>query len=129
MPEWLSAEWAEQAAGLCHLLPEAAGANGTVSVAFTVAPRKEVGFHWSYENGKAVSGAAGPVPAADLVLGLAATDAADVLSGRVEPSVAFMRGRLKASGDGGLLLALLESTTAASFADWRSAMAGLGPLP
>lgn len=129
MADWLSADWAVEAAGLCHLLPEAPGATGTVALSFLLAPRKEVAIHWRYEDGRPAAGGPGPAPDADLTLTVGAADAADVLSGRIEPSVAFMRGRLKATGDGALLLAFLESTTSGGYAGWRDAMAGIGPVP
>lgn len=129
MADWLSPEWAAEVAALHDLLPAAGEAEGTVCLAFQVAPRKEVSVCWTYEGGKVSSGGLGPKPDAGLQLTLAAADAADVLSGRVEPSVAFMRGRLKASGDGGLLLAFLESTTAEGFSAWRDGVAGLAPVP
>jgi hypothetical protein len=78
-----------------------------------------------YKDGVAAGGAPGPQPEADLVLTLAAADAVQVFSGAVEPSVAFMRGRLKAAGDGGLLLGFLESTRSDTFEAWRIGMAGL----
>lgn len=127
--DWLSAEWLEAAAGLCGSLPEVPGANGSVTLAFVTAPRKEVAIHWRYADGRPVDGAPGPVPEPDLALSLAAADAADVVSGRVEPSVAFMRGRLKASGDGGLLLAFLRSTTGAAFEEWRDRLASIAEPP
>lgn len=119
MPERYSAEWADQAAGLWSLLPPAPGGEGTVCLAIATAPRKEVSFHWRYAGGSVVDGGPGPVPEPTLSLTLGAADAPDVLSGRVEPSVAFMRGRLKASGDGSLLLAFLSSTATDGFEDWR----------
>jgi putative sterol carrier protein len=100
-----------------------------VSLAFQLAPRKEVSVYWTYEGGKVVAGGVGPKPDAELALTLAAADAAEVLSGRVEPSVAFMRGRLKASGAGGLLLAFLDSTTTEGFGSWRERVAGVAAVP
>lgn len=119
MPELFSAEWAEQASGLWSLLPAAPGGEGTVSLGIATAPRREVSFHWRYEGGRVVEGGPGAAPEPTLSLSLSAADAPEVLSGRVEPSVAFMRGRLKASGDGSLLLAFLSSTTHDGFEDWR----------
>jgi hypothetical protein len=129
MADWLSPEWAAEASSLYDLLPAAGEADGTVCLAFLVAPRKEVSIFWTYEGGKVAGGGVGPKADAELQLTLAKPDAADVLSGRVEPSVAFMRGRLKASGDGALLLSFLESTTAEGFGAWRDRIAGLAPLP
>lgn len=141
MADGFSAEWAAEAAELWPYLPPAPGAEGTVRLAVAVAPRREVAFQWRYRGGEAVAGGAGGTAAggagadggtgaggdgeAELALTLAAADASDVLSGQVEPSVAFMRGRLKASGDGGLLLAFLSSTTDGGFDEWRRRLDGL----
>lgn len=152
MADAFSAEWAAGAAELWPYLPPAPGAEGTVRLAVAVAPRREVAFQWRYRGGEAVAGAdtadgadkaggaagrvaaggaggaggaVGAVGQPEVTLTLAAADAADVLSGQVEPSVAFMRGRLKASGDGALLLAFLSSTTDAGFDEWRRRVAGL----
>lgn len=115
-------EWASEAADAVSLLPDAPGLSGTVSFAVsegTGRKRQETGFHWRYQEGKPVDGAAGIDADADLVLLIAGDDAVDLLSGQVQPSVSFMRGRLKASGDGGLLLGFLRATTDAKFESWR----------
>ena len=128
--EWLSDEWASAAAGSVGLLPEAPGASGSVSLAVTEGTgrkRTEAGFHWRYVDGKPVEGAAGVEPNADLALLVAADDAIELLSGQVEPSVSFMRGRLKATGDGGLLLGFLRSTTDSKFDAWRQKVAAGTP--
>ena len=121
----MSPEWAEAAAPLTELLPQVPGAAGTVSFAVSGGRRQEAGFHWGYAAGKASPGASGIDGSADLVLLLAGDDALDVLTGRVDPSVAFMRGRLKASGDGSLLLGFLKSTVEPGFAEWRGKVAAL----
>lgn len=128
MAKWLTPEWAAEVGALHDLLPPAGDVDGTVSLGFQTASRKELTIHWTYEGGKVVSGGTGKADAG-LQLTLAAADAGDVLSGRVEPSVAFMRGRLKATGDGGLLLAFLESTTADGFAAWRERVAAVSKEP
>lgn len=120
MPEPGTSEWAAEAGELWPLLPPAGGADGTVTWSVAVAPRKEAAVHWRYESGRVVAGGAGAAPESTLTLTATAADATDVLSGRVEPSVAFMRGRLKASGEGELLLAFLASTATAGFEAWRT---------
>ena len=122
---WMSVEWAEAAALLTDLLPDVPGAGGSVSLAVGGGRRQEAGFHWSYQNGKAAPGSAGVDASADLALLVAGEDAIELLKGEVEPSVAFMRGRLKASGDGQLLLGFLKSTTSRDFDGWRQAVAAL----
>ena len=121
----ISDEWAEAAAPLTELLPDVPGATGTVSLAVSGGRRQEAGFHWRYGSGKATPGAVGIDSSADLVLLLASEDAVDVLKGTVQPSVAFMRGRLKASGDGGLLLGFLKSTVDPGFSKWREEVGAL----
>lgn len=120
MPDLGTPEWASEAGEMWASLPPAPGAEGTVLWSVAVAPRKEASVHWRYEAGQVVAGGAGPAAGADLTLTASAADAIEVLSGRVEPSVAFMRGRLKASGEGSLLLAFLASTTSSGFEEWRS---------
>ncbi len=62
---------------------------------------------------------AGAAPDADLTLQIGRADAQAVATGQVEPSVAYMRGRLKATGDGALLLGLLASTATDGYQEWR----------
>jgi hypothetical protein len=117
--EWLSEEWLKEVAALAGDRPPVPGGNGTVSLAVTGAPGGEVAYHWSYRDGVPGNGGVGPVVDAELSLSIAYADAQAVASGEVEPSVAYMRGRLKASGDGALLLGLLASTATERYREWR----------
>lgn len=63
----------------------------------------------------------GPVADAALTLGLSWEDARQVASGELPPSVAYMQGRLKSSGDNALLLKLLAWTATPAF---EAALAG-----
>jgi hypothetical protein len=128
MADWPNEEWAASFAASTHDLPDVAGQSGTVVFKFTGGTRKEIPVHWRYQDGVPTAGAVGAVADADLEFTLAAPDASDVISGAVEPSVAFMRGRLKASGNGGLLLAFLQSTTSEAFGAWRETVAAAPPL-
>jgi hypothetical protein len=110
MAEWLSKEWLEEMAALASSRPPVPGANGTISVTITGGPAGDAAYHWSYRDGVPGEGGVGAVADADLVLTMTSPDAQQVTSGEVEPSVAFMRGRLKAAGDNGLLLGWLAST-------------------
>jgi SCP-2 sterol transfer family len=53
----------------------------------------------------------------DLTLALSPDDAELVRNGQLDPSVAFMQGRLKTSGDNALLLSILAWTTTPAFTD------------
>jgi len=121
-------EWSAEVAGLTAELPPVPNASGTISLTVSGPARKETSLHWTYENGAAGTGQPGPKSDADLVLTIAGPDAGEVISGAVEPSVAFMRGRLKASGDGALLIGFLESTTTPAYEAWRQRVARLTEL-
>ena len=125
MPDWLTLEWADKASALSGLLPHLPGADGVVSLAVSGGGRREAAFRWSYKAG--MPGEAGSDVEPDLSMTMASQDAVEVLSGRVEPSVAFMRGRLKTAGDNGMLLLFLDSTNSAEFGRWREAVAALAP--
>jgi hypothetical protein len=122
--EWLSEDWLKEVAALAGARPPVPGANGTVSLAIAIGRRDEVAYHWRYRDGVPGEGGVGPAAEADLTLTIDRADAQAVAAGEVEPSVAYMRGRLKASGDGALLLGLLASTATDSYQGWRRQVMG-----
>jgi hypothetical protein len=130
MAEWLSDEWLKEVAARAGSRPLVPGATGTVSVAVTGAPDGDVAFHWSYRDGVPGEGGIGPPGAAEVALVIAYADAGSLARGEVEPSVAYMRGRLKASGDGALLLGWLASTGTDEYREWRRQVVDLAdPAP
>lgn len=122
---WPSDEWVDEMAGSAGSRPPAPGCSGTVSLMIGTGKRgsRDVHYHWSYTEGVPGGGGVGPLPDADLTLTITPADAVEVASGSMSPSVAFMRGRLKATGDGSLLLGLLESTAGVDYARWRGTVA------
>jgi len=121
MSQWLSDAWvAETAATIDLASPFAA----LVQITVTCTAGGDVRFHRIYEDGHVVGGGPGPAKGPDVALTLPEVDARDVLEGRLDPSVAFMQGRLKTSGDNGLLLGLLSGWSspagAASLAHLRT---------
>lgn len=139
MAEWLSEEWLKEVAALAGSRPPLPGATGRVSVAITDGRGRtsrtsrtggDLGYHWRYQDGVPGAGGTGVTGDAELALVMARADAWDVLTGQVEPSVAYMRGRLRATGDGRLLLELLESTATDAYRAWLQQARNLaGPLP
>jgi hypothetical protein len=119
MVEWLSDEWLKEVADLAGSRPPLSGANGTVSVSVGPGKGRDVAYHWRYRDGMPGEGGVGAAADADVALTIERADAWAVLHGEVAPSVAYMRGRLKASGDGGLLLDLLKSTATEAYEHWR----------
>jgi hypothetical protein len=119
MPEWLSEEWCEEVAALAGSRPEVEGGNGVVSLTVTRGKGIAAAYHWAYKDGRPGAGGVGQMADADLVVTIGEADAALVAAGEVDPSVAYMRGRLKATGDGALLLGWLASTATDAYDEWR----------
>jgi hypothetical protein len=85
------------------------------------APAKQWGCRWTAEGPGPVS--EGPEAEPDLSLALSPADALLVAEGKLAPSVAFMQGRLKTSGDNALLLKILAWSATPGFdealREWR----------
>jgi putative sterol carrier protein len=88
---------------------------GTVQVDVTGGPDGDASVHATFEGGHLTAVRVGPAPGPDATLTLTAPDAAGVAAGTVDPSVVFMRGRMKVTGEMGVVLDLLAlaSTDAA----------------
>lgn len=113
MLTFLSPEWVERQRELLAGLPSAAGEGGaTVRVQHVVTggPGGDVAYHLAFEGGRVVDGGPGADPDAEVVLTTVREVAAAIAAGDVEPSVAFMQGRLKTEGPTSRLLPLLALT-------------------
>jgi putative sterol carrier protein len=102
-----------------------AESRGTVVLTLAWPSGREKVLHWRFDGGRPVADGVGPVEDPDVVLSAAGADADSLLRGEVEPSVAYMRGRLKAAGDGALLLAFLESTAGDGREAWLERLRSL----
>lgn len=109
MTKWLSAEWFDQVLALAPGLPERPGLSARIQEQITGGPEGDVSCYWVLEDGRPTSAAAGTVEAADLTLTLAWADAAALQAGSLDPSVAFMQGRMKVAGSMEVTLALLPA--------------------
>jgi SCP-2 sterol transfer family len=101
---WFGPQWLADTGPVIDL---ASPFSAVVQVTVSGSPGGDVRFHRIYEAGRVAQGGPGPVKNPDVALTLPLTDAHEVLDGRLDPSVAFMQGRLKTAGDNGLLLRLL----------------------
>jgi SCP-2 sterol transfer family len=101
--ELLSEEWVAGFVGV----GAAPGPTGTFQVVVTGAPDGEGKWHARVDDGVVAESALGARPAPDVTLTLSYADATAIAAGELDPSVAFMQGRLKTAGDPGLVLDLL----------------------
>jgi len=82
----------------------------SVECAVTGAPAGDVRLHAGVEGI-----GAGSLDGAEVALTVPYADAAAIVRGELEPSVAFMQGRMKTAGDPGRLLDLLAASATPAF--------------
>jgi len=107
--KWLSTEWFDRVLALAPGLAERPGLSARIQEQITGGPDGDVSCYWVLEDGRPTSAAVGTVVPADLTLTLAWADAAALQAGSLDPSVAFMQGRMKVAGSMAVTLALLPA--------------------
>ncbi len=116
--EWLSDEWVQASGAALADVGPIPDVEGVVAVELS---GPDGGTYWRrWAGGKVVaSGSGKPEVAPQVTVTLAAADARAFWKGSWSPSVAFMQGRLKMTGDMGMLLPLLAATATSAFgAPW-----------
>jgi putative sterol carrier protein len=98
------------------------GRDGDLSVRLHVAVG-DVQFHAIVVDGALDAIAPGPLRDADVSLTVALDDAVAIQRGELDPSVAFMQGRMKTAGDPGKLLDLLAWSAQPAYSSLREALA------
>jgi putative sterol carrier protein len=91
-----------------------------LQVTVTGAPGGDVVWHAVTSGGALTELDAGAVPDADVTLTLPYDDAVAVQRGELDPSVAYMQGRMKTAGDPGKLLDVLAATATPAYARLRT---------
>jgi predicted lipid carrier protein YhbT len=107
--KWLSTEWFDRVLALAPGLPVRPDLSARVQEQITGGPAGDVSCYWVLEDGRPTSAAIGTVEAADLTLTLPWADGAALQAGSLDPSVAFMQGRMKVAGSMEATLALLAA--------------------
>jgi hypothetical protein len=127
MPEFLSDDWFDAARAIAGSR-ETAGGSCRVDVVVTGAPGGDVQWHVIVANGSSADIGPGAGSDADVTLTLTFPDAVAVQRGELDPSVAFMQGRMKTTGDPGKLLDVLAATATPTFAEVRAQLSGVTEL-
>jgi hypothetical protein len=107
MPRFLTPEWIDAVRDVTPSI-------GTLTIECSVVggPDGDVKLH-ADPGGVAAGGLAD----AAVSLTLPYADAMAIVRGELQPSVAFMQGRMKTAGDPGIMLEVLAATARASFRD------------
>jgi hypothetical protein len=88
----------------------APGGSGTVQIVVTGNQLPNDGkWYVRLDNGVVAEAASGASPAPDVTLTVPYADAVAMADGELDPSVAFMQGRMKTAGDQGLVLDVLAA--------------------
>jgi putative sterol carrier protein len=104
---FLSLEWLDRQRQLIADRPERPGATACVQVVVSGAPDGEVAYLQVFEDGRLVGCARSRDDSADVTLNQTYADAVAIATGDLDPSAAFMQGRVKVVGSMGSLMAVL----------------------
>ena len=120
-------QWADAVRTEAAGLEGASTLTGTVQVDVTGGPDGDLAVHATFDGGRlaGVDAVAADQPAATVTL--TAEDGRAVCAGELDPSVAFMQGRLKVTGDMGLVLDLLALSATAAARACRERLAAAAP--
>lgn len=102
---WLDGTWVAATTGL---VPAPAGRSGTYQVVVS-GPDGELRYRRRIDDGTVKDEPAGDAEQADVTFTLTEADARAIVAGALDPTVAFMQGRLKTAGDPGWVLDLLAA--------------------
>ena len=115
MTRWLTDQWFDETRETGADLPPQPGLTAVMQFEVTGGPDGDVSCHFELDEGRIASGAPGAVDAPDLTLTSAWKDAAAMQRGELDPSVAFMQGRMKVAGSMRAMIALLRMTRTADY--------------
>jgi SCP-2 sterol transfer family len=119
LSRFLSEEWFSASRRVAGDATIADGVSGRVVCEVSGGPDGEVRCGAELADGRLETWAPGVIDDPDLVLTTTAADAAAIQRGELDPSVAYMQGRLKAAGSMSLLLALLSATASEAHRELR----------
>jgi SCP-2 sterol transfer family len=122
---WLSAEWFDETRPLWAELPAPADLSARLQCEVSGGPEGNFACFWVIEDGRVADSGPGVVDGPDVTLTLTWDDALALHRGDVDPSVAFMRGRLKLAGSMAVMLPLLAAAATDGYRDVRQRVAAV----
>ena len=103
--------------------PERPGLSARVQHEVTGGPDGDICYHWVLVDGRLTESALGGVGDSEVTLTTAWADAVALQTGQLDPSVAFMQGRMKVAGSMSLVMELLPVTNTPEYQDLRRRIA------
>jgi hypothetical protein len=119
---YLSEEWLAEARRLADEHVGASAVSARIEVVVSRAPSGDVAFGWVIEDGAVSECRMGRLPEPDCTFTLPYEEAVRIHRGELDPSVAFMQGKLKIAGYMAKVMELLPVTRGAGYRDWAAAL-------
>ena len=115
MVKYLSQEYLDEQKAISQAFAERPGANARIQYVVTDAPEGEVRYFWLLEDGKFSDVRLGEIEDPDFTITTNYANSVKLLTGELNPQVAFMTGRMKVKGNIGKLLSLMPLTNSDDF--------------
>jgi putative sterol carrier protein len=110
---WLSNAWIADTKELGQAMPERPGANGVVQ--YYVLADVERPYYWVIRDGRLADAGLEEHPAPDVAITVDVEVARAMQTGELEPTTAFMEGKLEVEGNLDLLVELLPITSSEQY--------------
>ena len=111
MAKYLTQEWLDEFKKLAAGQPEHAGINLRVQYQVKGGPEGDVDYWWIIEEGKITDAQLGTLDGdLDFTIAMMYQDAAKLQRGDLNPTSAFMQGKMKVSGNTGRMMSLMPLT-------------------
>jgi putative sterol carrier protein len=113
--KYLSQEFLDEAVRISQGFADRPNANARIQYVVGGGPEGDVSYYWVVVGGKLQDSKLGELPDADFTLRMSYDTSVKIQRGDLNPNVAFMTGKMKASGNVGKLLSLMPLTQSDDF--------------
>jgi putative sterol carrier protein len=117
MPKYLSQEWLDEFVTLAADQPARPGATVRIQYKVTGGPEGDIDYYWIIDEGKFLDAKLGPIDGADFTMTNSYDDAAKIQRGELEPTAAFMQGKIKVAGNMAKMMSLMPITNSP---EWKA---------
>ena len=125
MPQYLSQEWLDEFVTLAADQPTRPGATVKIQYKVTGGPAGDIDYYWVVDEGKILEAKLGTIADADFAMTSAYEDQAKIQKGELEPTAAFMQGKMKVTGNMAKMMSLLPITNSPEWKVLQDKVAGI----
>lgn len=129
MLQYLSQEWLDEFVSLTRDLPSRPGASVRIQYKVTGGPGGDIDYYWVVSDGQGLDAKRGALDGADVTMTNTYDDAARIQRGELDPTAAFMQGKIKVAGDSSKVTSLLPITTSPEWMALQEKIASITEYP